>query len=190
MQYDLISQRLKKLRQELKLSQTDFGRKIGKNYHSVMRWELGRVSPPANVLRHIAETFSININWLETGTGDIFTENADTGLSEPHHNKYESGLTECSEKLNKLIGSFKCYTAGSSSTPPVTKGDLLFYKPASAPDSEGLYLIKDQYNDIHARWFCRDSESWLSKRPDFPDLDLQQVICFGKIYTIIRQIDF
>jgi len=207
MQHKKISERLKELRKTLKLSQTDFGRKIGKNYHSVMRWELGKVLPPENVIEHIAETFQVDACWLKDGTGSAFEKNDDTFLSErslPYNADkaigclFYSSLTsflngsKASEVINMPnipSGSFAFPSEGKD-TPPVTKSDLIICIPAEKASENGLYLINDSYGDNFVRFYSKDESTFFSKRNDYPDADEDKVSVIGKVISLIRQIDF
>lgn len=150
MQQNTISARLKQLRNELRLSQTDFGKKIGKNYHSVMRWELGRVVPPSNVLMHISELFNVNINWLKNGDGEIFYNTNSNNVSDKENVSY---VTEQPAKFgipffNNPLSNHKmninepdlyisvpeteeCYfavKAPENSAAPVLRNDIVFFR--------------------------------------------------------------
>lgn len=176
-----ISQRLKTLRKELKLSQTDFGKKIGKNYHSVMRWELGRVNPPSNVIDHICDSFGVNKDWLILGEGEMFAEKDTHGVAEDEH------LYDASSYKIKIESQMSC-VAGKGSSPPVLEGDIIYFKAEETDVTDGLYLIEDKYGDTYARW--KKDDMWLSKLEDYPDIPFRNAKIIGKITKIIREIDF
>lgn len=201
-----IQERLRELRKKLGLSQTDFGKKIGKNYHSVMRWEIGRVLPPANVLKHIADLYNVSFEWLTEGEGEMFTDGS--VLSEKQHRpysaeksaqlkipfleSYNSGfLSLCRDRYISIPditeGSFAA-EAPFSSSPPLAAGDIVIFEECVSPSSDDLYIITDKYGDILIRWYCAKQDIWCSKRPDYPDIPIRDTAVFGKMLKIIREI--
>jgi transcriptional regulator with XRE-family HTH domain len=198
MQYNNIASRLKTLRKQLKLSQTDFGKKIGKNYHTVMRWELEKVLPPSNVLMHIAETFNVNPEWLLEGEGKPFSEK---NVAAEKKSEYIADCTESNIKLPKGVRKVKsdklsitinppyeAIYAPASSSPPVMENDILIISKNQNTQNEGLCLIIDKYNDTHVRWFYKNEEIIKSKRPDYPDLKASESMIIGFVAKILREI--
>ena len=63
-----FSSRLKKIRLDAGLNQTDFARKIGFSSHvSISKFELGLAFPSTDVLWKIASEFQVDLHWLITG---------------------------------------------------------------------------------------------------------------------------
>jgi transcriptional regulator with XRE-family HTH domain len=205
MQHKDIANRLKILRKELKMSQTDFGRKIGKNYHSVMRWELGRVLPPENVIDYICDCFGVSPEWLRNGSGDIFT-------TTPAENTAEEPMAEYDARSNNLIPYYKTcdkidYTADEmialpdvgigfiavctpkGSTPPLAAGDIAVIQKSKSADTDGFYLIRDSYSDHFIRWFSKGEAVFTSKQAGFPDTPLGEAKIIGRVYKTYRQIE-
>ncbi len=69
-----IGQRIKQLRKMLKLSQEEFGKKIGKSASAIARYESGSREIDESTLKLIAKEFNVNEEWLKTGEGEMFTE--------------------------------------------------------------------------------------------------------------------
>jgi len=63
----LLKERIKKIRQQLKWTQTDFAAHIGVTRDVVASWENGRVEPPEAVVRLICREYAINYDWLKNG---------------------------------------------------------------------------------------------------------------------------
>lgn len=74
-----MKDRLRALRKELKLTQKDFGDKIGIASNTVTSYEKGSRTPGASVIRSICREFNVNEEWLTTGSGEMFIE-PDTSL--------------------------------------------------------------------------------------------------------------
>ena len=73
--------RLQILRKKLKLSQKDFGEKLGVSRDVVSNAELGRVDMKPIFVSHLCTTFNVNEAWLRTGEGEMFLpEDRDNAL--------------------------------------------------------------------------------------------------------------
>lgn len=83
-----IYQRFRQVRKCLKMTQTDFGEKIGKTMRSVQEYERGTRNITDGVLLNLQETFNVNPNWLRTGTGSMFLEEKSNVKIEPVSNQY------------------------------------------------------------------------------------------------------
>lgn len=67
-----MSNRIKAVRDALKLSQREFGEKLGVSRDVISNIEYERVQPKELLLRHICELYQVNEHWLETGEGNMF----------------------------------------------------------------------------------------------------------------------
>lgn len=62
-----MNTRLKKIRKDAGLNQTEFGNAIGATQAMVSDYETGRVIPDASKRMLICEKFNVNLDWLECG---------------------------------------------------------------------------------------------------------------------------
>lgn len=69
-----MSDRIKAVREALKLSQREFGEKLGVSRDVISNIEYGRVQPKELLLRHICQLYRVNQHWLETGEGEMFED--------------------------------------------------------------------------------------------------------------------
>jgi transcriptional regulator with XRE-family HTH domain len=67
-----MNRRLKILRKELGLTQSEFGKKIGMSDTAISHMEAGRTAINAQNVNLICLTFNISEDWLRTGEGEIF----------------------------------------------------------------------------------------------------------------------
>lgn len=79
--------RIKAVREALKLSQREFGEKLGVSRDVICNIEYGRVQPKKLFLQHMCHQYRVNTHWLETGEGDMFDAAAETD------NKFNEALT-------------------------------------------------------------------------------------------------
>ena len=69
----MISDRFKQMREALGKTQTEFGVGIGVSRSVIKNIEYGVTQPTKLFLNHLCEVYNVNLNWLETGEGEMFT---------------------------------------------------------------------------------------------------------------------
>ncbi|MDR2870249.1 MAG: helix-turn-helix domain-containing protein [Deferribacteraceae bacterium] len=62
---------IKKLRQSVSMTQLEFAQSIGMRTESIQNWENGRSQPTRKTLERISAKFSVSLNWLLTGEGNM-----------------------------------------------------------------------------------------------------------------------
>lgn len=67
-----MNERLKKIRKELKLTQAEFGAKLGLSHASISMIENGSNALTERMALSISNTFNVNMEWLLYGTGSMF----------------------------------------------------------------------------------------------------------------------
>lgn len=80
MEVNLLNKRIKKLRNELNLTQQEFANKIGITQNTYANYEIGRRNPSNSVINNICKTFNVNEDWLRYGQGQIFLESPNDTL--------------------------------------------------------------------------------------------------------------
>lgn len=68
----ILKERIREIRKALKLTQVEFGKKIGVKGNTVTNYETGLRNPTDAVLLSICREFNVNEMWLRTGEGDMF----------------------------------------------------------------------------------------------------------------------
>lgn len=69
-----MNNRIKILRKQLNLTQTNFGEIIGVKGNTITNYENGLRTPSEAVIKSICREFNVNEAWLRTGEGDMFAE--------------------------------------------------------------------------------------------------------------------
>ena len=64
--------RIKKIRQSFKLTQEEFGSRLGVSRDVINNLERGRVSLKDHIIKLICVEFNVNEEWLRTGEGEMF----------------------------------------------------------------------------------------------------------------------
>lgn len=67
-----MNERLKLVRKTMKLSQEEFGKRLGVTGPGISKIESGDRGVTEQMLLSVCRTFSVNRDWLETGEGEMF----------------------------------------------------------------------------------------------------------------------
>lgn len=69
-----MKDRIRRIRTDLNLNQTEFGIELGASRAMITSYELGKVIPDKSIRLLICEKFNVNETWLETGEGVPYKE--------------------------------------------------------------------------------------------------------------------
>lgn len=69
-----MNERIKELRNVLKLTQQGFADKVGTSRSNIACYETGKNTPSDAVISLICKEFCVNEDWLRNGTGEMFKE--------------------------------------------------------------------------------------------------------------------
>lgn len=69
-----MNKRIRKVRDFYKLTQEDFGKKIGSARNTIANYENGNRTPSNSVIISICREFNVNEEWLRTGEGEMFVK--------------------------------------------------------------------------------------------------------------------
>lgn len=67
-----MKDRIKRIRKENKMTQVEFGEKIGVKGNTITNYETGLRNPTDAVILSICREFNVNEEWLRTGNGEMF----------------------------------------------------------------------------------------------------------------------
>lgn len=67
-----INERIKVLRNELNLTQTEFADRLGLSQNTIANYECGRRNLSDQTIKSICREFNVNVLWLENGEGEMF----------------------------------------------------------------------------------------------------------------------
>lgn len=104
-----MNDRIKIIRKHFKLSQEDFGNRIGISRSSVCKLETGENNPSERTLILICKEFAINEVWLRTGEGG--EENMFTKVSED--DAYSLALGKLTTEENRFVKNAVKYLANT-----------------------------------------------------------------------------
>ena len=88
-----LAERMKLIRKHFKLSQYEFGRKIGTTRDVISNIEQGRSDLKPVLAEHLCSVCNIDLVWLNDGTGEMFI-NTDSSIYEDLQEKYNLNETD------------------------------------------------------------------------------------------------
>lgn len=77
-----INERIKTIREDRKLSQSEFADMLDLKRNSISLIELGKRNPSDRTINDICREFSVNEHWLRTGEGEPYIKGSDDELAE------------------------------------------------------------------------------------------------------------
>lgn len=98
-----MNERIKSVRKDAKLTQTEFGERIGASRAMIASYEGGAVVPSDSILKLISKEFNVSYPWLKTGEGNMY-EPMPEESSLDHMKKVYSSLPE---RLISLIDALE-----------------------------------------------------------------------------------
>lgn len=77
-----MNERIKTIREDRKLSQSEFADMLDLKRNSISLIELGKRNPSDRTINDICREFSVNEHWLRTGDGEPYIKGSDDELAE------------------------------------------------------------------------------------------------------------
>lgn len=71
---NIINERIKQIRKCLKLSQPDFGKRLGVSRDVIANIDRDAVEPKMIFLEHLCQVYKVNPDWLLHGEGEMFVD--------------------------------------------------------------------------------------------------------------------
>jgi transcriptional regulator with XRE-family HTH domain len=96
-----INNRIRRLRKELKLSQCEFGKKIGLKQNAISYMENPNTTVTEQNIKAICSVFCVNETWLRDGIGEAFLET----------DKKQAEFFEIFDKLSPALQDYLIKTA-------------------------------------------------------------------------------
>lgn len=75
-----MKDRIRKVRKDAKMNQTEFGQAIGVSFAALSKYETGTVVPDKSIRMLICQKFNVNEDWLESGIGEPYKVGLVPGL--------------------------------------------------------------------------------------------------------------
>jgi transcriptional regulator with XRE-family HTH domain len=102
-----MNDRLKAIRLNLAMSQREIAIRLGIGLKSWQQYEQGTSIPGGKVLVALLEKLNVNINWLLSGTGKMYFNEADIDYDRDLLSQAVSTLENCLAKKDLMLDSAK-----------------------------------------------------------------------------------
>lgn len=139
-------ERLRQLRKILKLSQMELGDKLGINASAISQMESNRIRPSLDTIFLLSKYFGVNLHWLITGEGDMFTDAHNQHL-DPAKSKLNQLQIMLNDQLNAIIKEKKNIDDSDVVDIPVT-GEIAAGPPIET-NGEVLEVVSVRRSMIH-----------------------------------------
>lgn len=167
---DKIGDKIKNIRINLSISQSDMANILGTNQKTLSLYENNLTFPPIDILEKLAEKYNFNLHWLITGKGEMFVNALTGGRSQsskaqaPEHLVNESDVITAQylsmdniadrfiEMRNKL-GFNKSQLAQYIQSTPSIIGEIESGK--REPSKNILMKLLSMYN-VNINWLLSD----------------------------------
>lgn len=98
-----MKNRICAVRKNFKLTQAEFGERLGTSRDAISNIEQGRVEPSAMICKLVCREFNVNPYWLETGSGEMFNAVDDVEKAVSFYMSALKGGTEADDNFKKVF---------------------------------------------------------------------------------------
>lgn len=98
-----ICQRFKQLRKYLKMTQSEFGKELGRTKRSIIFYEKGERSIDNSIILLLQEKFNVNTDWLINGNGSMFIDNKTDEFSKIYNSLSDENKLKALEYIKTLL---------------------------------------------------------------------------------------
>jgi phage repressor protein C with HTH and peptisase S24 domain len=158
-----MTDRLKKIRTSLGLTQTEFAERVGKKMRTIQDYEAGMSKIDATLAKLLVYEFGVNLDWLKTGVGGMFIhDDIKAGeVSVPIYDVYVSAGYGAWMNGEAIIGYYKvtedmirrewkanpkytimAHVKGDSMQPLLKNGDIVVIDKSKTEIRKGLYVCR------------------------------------------------
>ncbi len=145
-----LGKRVREIRRSLKMTQEEFGSKIGIKKNSLSQIESGKNSLTQQNIVAICKVFNVNESWLRTGDGEMFIElSADDELQQLINDSLRDESGEFKRRLATAI--MKLTPEQIRLCTNWIKENFLLDAPAADPDPEEHEMTIDEKVEDYRR---------------------------------------
>ena len=147
---DRIGDRIKNIRINLSISQSDMANILGTNQKTLSRYENNLTFPPVDILEKLAEKYNFNLNWLITGKGEMFIESSNVQATEHLGVKKNANANSYLEtQANNFYSKYLLEDSEDRNAPKEL--DLIKIENIIAREKEDAILIPEFFNIYRER---------------------------------------
>lgn len=160
-----LQERLKKLRKDKKLTQTDVASYLGLTTSAVYKYEMGKAEPNSETLQNYAKLFNVSLDYLLTGVED---KKINLGFKIPVLGTIPAGIPieaveeildyeEIPQEWTTQGEYFGLKVKGNSMEPRIMNGDVVICRKQDNADSGDICVIMVNGNDATLKQIKKDT---------------------------------
>lgn len=194
--FDKLGDRLRKIRQESGLSQTEFGQRLGGvSLPTINRLENSSSKlPNAELIIALIREFNVDPVWLLTGEERAGANCQKVPILKtlpPEYDKVPGEIVEGWLALPNLpVDCFGIRVGDGAMSPLLKEGDFALFRLGPVADGD-VVLFSDEWEDVKIRRFRmkKDKELFVSENPEYPLLERDDKCrIIGKVLRGVREI--
>lgn len=191
----MLSEKLKQLRKEFKLTQGELAARFGVTQQAIAKWEAGHARPETDTISHIAEFFGVTTDYLLDMTNSFITAGPASSVRIVGTVKAGYDAFALEEDLGSALAEVKdsegyryLIVKGDSMAPYIREGDLaLVHLQASLKNGDLGVVIYGDGEATLKKYYCSEGAVTLVPFNDAYDTvtlrghELEQFMIFGKV---------
>lgn len=144
-----FSERFKEVRTRLGLTQVEIANALNFDQKNISHWERGRNEPSSKALKAFCDKYSVNLNWLLTGQGEMFFSPSTSG-GEP----INPTIIRAIDKLTRELQGVKQNLKPAGSLTPVFTGVTKYplVKNIRAGEVSAIIDISEEMISVPDSW--------------------------------------
>lgn len=98
-----MNNRFKQIRKALNMTQSEFGKELGRTKRSIIFYEKGERSIDIPIITLLKEKFNVNTDWLINGNGSMFIDNKTDEFSKIYNSLSDENKLKVLEYIKTLL---------------------------------------------------------------------------------------
>lgn len=190
-----IGGRIREIRLNAGLTQTEFGQKVGVSLPTVNRIEQNQRSPQVELLVEVSRRFSVDLSWLLVG-GAEKKDTVRSGSQIPLFAKLSQHLIEnASEDVESLLslpdvppGAVSCRCFDDACAPEINSGDIVIFVPGEC-DLNDTVVVCDQWGNGLVRRVQKQGTKivYVASHSGYELLGDEEVSPLGVVWGLFRK---
>lgn len=206
----MIGNRIKQLRKHLKMTQAIFGASIGVSGPAVTHWEKDDNQPDGSTKNAICSRFNVNRDWLLTGKGAMFKDEATEIRDLINQRKIIETtqipvITRCPagfpDQLNDTIieyiflpdmpkNAYAIIATGNSMNPTIKDGEYVIFMESIDIKENDIVIISNEWSECVIKRYRKkeDKVYFTSDNSEYPTVEPNEHYrIIGKVIEIVTR---
>ena len=103
----IVGERIRSLRESVKLSQTKIAKEFGVSQSSLARYEIGEATPPLELLLKYADYFDVSMDYIfgrtDNPKGELYENHVNVGMNNPEMARFVEMCFDPGSAMNERL---------------------------------------------------------------------------------------